>query len=289
MIDWHSIVLEPTWLNRLDKVCLKRFSQTGLADEAAAYVIQELSSNNWEKCQSFTGQAKPETYLYTLTGNLIEEFARKRFGRARPPEWLKREGDLWVSIWKMVCLERQMPQTVADHFETMGHRSKTLVLGVIKTIKGRLPWCGSSNREIPASMICSFGDDDIEPEIESEHTLEQALEADQLEDYLLIVHELLNNIFCPSNQTYSNIKLFTDIESQQIFIKCLALSNEETLLLKMAYQEGIKLNVIAKSLNLPSYQPGRLLKGVLKRIESALTQANFPMDALASQFREGSI
>ena len=153
MIDWHTIILQPQWLTRLERQAFKRFSQQGLAEEACSYVLEKLSQNHWASCQQYTGKAKPETFLYTLVGNLLEEFARKRFGRPRPPQWLQREGDLWVKLWKMVCLERQLIPIVVEQFAQQSERATEFVHSIIRTIKARLPWCGSSNREIPAGMV----------------------------------------------------------------------------------------------------------------------------------------
>ena len=289
-VDWHTIILDSTWLERLDRACYKRFGQEGLAEEASAYVIDALSQNDWERCSSFTGKAKPETFLYTLCANLIEEFARKRFGRPRPPEWLKNEGDLWVSIWKMVCLERQMPATVIDRLSSIGQRSEDLVKGIILTIKGRLPWCGSSHREIPSSAFCQYAEDDsFNPEIESEHTLEQSLDNEQYEQSLEILAQLLGFLTRPSNK--SMISINSELPHSEKLLNLgsvLELSQEERLILKMAYQEGVKLNVIAKALNMPSYQPGRLLKAILKKIEAALLDIGMPLDELSDHLIGGS-
>lgn len=47
-INWASLLLEPMWMQRLDSLCLKRFGQPGLAEEASTYVLNQLSKNAWE-------------------------------------------------------------------------------------------------------------------------------------------------------------------------------------------------------------------------------------------------
>ncbi|MGX5174002.1 hypothetical protein ACUR5C_08275 [Aliikangiella sp. IMCC44653] len=297
-VDWHSIILSETWLSRLEIQATKRFGQAGLAEEATTHVLEQLARNDWVKCHSYTGKAKPETFLYTLTNNLLEEFARNRFGRPRPPEWLKREGDLWVSVWKMVCLERQLVESVIDRLVYQGNRQRDLISAVIKTIKAKLPWCGSSHREIPESMICGYGNGNRndEGEIESNAdygetvSLEQQLDQSQLDESLLLMSQLFSFLTCPSNanrQGNSDTKGHEHLNSLSIsqqqldrLYQSIQLTDEEQLLLKMVYQEGLKMNVIAKSLSMPSYQPGRLLKGILKRIEQALNDIGLPMESI---------
>lgn len=289
-VNWHEIVLNTKWLTRLDNQAVKRFGQQGLAEEASSYVLEKLAENNWASCHSYTGKAKPETFLYTLTGNLLEEFSRKRFGRPRPPEWLKREGELWVAIWKMVCLERQGAITVIDSLCKLGNREPQFVEGVIRTIKARLPWCGSGHREIPASAVCAYEpeDNDNSHDIEGQSIAKQ-LNAQQLEETLQLMAHLLAFINRPSDEVkFTESALIMNHEQLHNLYLSLKLTQEEQLLLKMAYQEGMKMNAIAKAMNLPPYQPGRLLKGILKRIEHALTEANISTQDIQSLLRESS-
>lgn len=293
-VDWHSIILNQAWLARLDNQALKRFGQAGLAEEASDYVLQQLADDNWNKCNTYTGKSKPETFLYILSNNLIEEFARKRFGRPRPPQWLKREGDLWVSVWKMVCLERQLVESVIDRLVHQGNRQQTLIAAIIKTIKAKLPWCGSSNREIPQSMICRYGNDEEETTAEDTietDTLEQQLDQNQLDENLLTISQLFSFLTCPSNTNnynqQENLQALAINQAQlNLLQQAIQLTNEEQLLLNMVYQQGLKLKVVAQALNMPNYQPGRLLKGLLQRIEQALVTINLPMATLKELLRE---
>ncbi|MFL0797280.1 MAG: hypothetical protein K6L73_07295 [Cellvibrionaceae bacterium] len=272
-IDWQAMVFDPAWMAFLDRLALRRFSQPGLAEEASTHVIQRLSEDNWAMCQQYSGQAKPETYLQTLTQNLLEEFSRKRFGRPRPPEWLKREGDLWVRLWKMVCLERQAVPTVIDKLHNEIERSRELLQQAITTIKSRLPWCGSSNREIPADSLCTT-EEDPNPEL-IDQDLETQLDQHNWEGALHLLFELLLSEDCPSESIREELNHKLDTLRAS-----LKLDAQERLLLKMAYQEGLKMNVIADALNMPRYQPGRLLKGIHGRIQKALIDAGINSEGL---------
>ncbi|MAZ89292.1 MAG: hypothetical protein CL693_16805 [Cellvibrionaceae bacterium] len=292
-IDWAALVFEPAWLQQLDRLALKRFAQQGLAEEASSHVIHRLSEDNWAACQHYGGRAKPNTYLLTLTHNFLEEFSRQRFGRPRPPEWLKREGELWVRIWKMICLERQLVASVIDNLTYNDRRDTGFVQSIIRTIKARLPWCGSSAREIPAECFdCGIdgteAPDSSHPGI-SDQSTESRLQQHEWEEALLLLAEHLlsedsakqasTDANCPSNSSMNmpspNQEQLAQLRQQ------MNLEPQERLLLKMVYQQGLKLNLVAKSLNMPSYQPGRLLKGIHQRIAEALRQANIHFDALA--------
>ena len=272
-VDWACLVLQPQWLQRLDKLALKRFTQQGLAEEASTYVLDKLSADNWACCQQYAGNAKAETYVLTLTTHLLEEFSRKRFGRVRPPEWLKREGELWIRTWKMICMERQATASVIDQLTNSAIRSTEFVQGMITTIKARLPWCGQSAREIPANEDTHVDNPADRSPSDSRQTLETALDHDQMEDALLLVHQLLLSDDCPSEQNEDTHNMHYTAEQWQQLREHLSLDEEERLLLKMVYQQGLKLKVVAGALNMPDYQPGRLLKAIHQRIRDSLQAA----------------
>ena len=255
--DWAKEVLQPDFLQRLDTMALHRFTQPGLAEEAATYALNHLSDGQWAACQSYRGKAQPRTFLLTLASHALEEFSRQRFGRLRPPEWLKREGALWVRVWQQLCLERQLPQTVIDAACAQAGRTHEFVAGIIRILKARLPWCGDSAREIPDHCDdCQFYDSPT-PDIT------QQLQGDQLENTLNELYALLFSEPCPSNSSMKP-------QPWQRVRDELNLNAEDIMLLKLAHQEGLKLNAIAKLLGMPSYQPGRLLKALHQRIAQAM-------------------
>ena len=75
-LDWHKLVLTTEWLERIDRLALRRFGQPGLAEEAAAYVLDGLADGDWAVCRHYSGRSRPEHYLLTVINNLFEEFSR---------------------------------------------------------------------------------------------------------------------------------------------------------------------------------------------------------------------
>lgn len=287
-INWKSLILDGAWLDRLDRLTIKRFGAGGLAEEASAYVIEKLSADDWHVFLSFKGQSKPETYIHTLANNFIEEFSRKRFGRPRPPEWLKRQGDLWVKVWKMVCLERRLPQTVIDLMCAGDLREPLTVQKVIQAIKARLPWCGDSNREIAAH---TFSDEDSEQTVEDQivefNTPETSIETSHLRDVMHMLGNLLSNNPNPASSENAAHRADSSIKDANIHSSLqlshvLTLSDQEWVILRMVYQDGMKLNAVASFLGLKAHEPGRIMKTTLQRIATALETLGVSVD----DFRE---
>lgn len=276
-MDWPQIVFQAAWLKKLDHLAQRRFTQVGLAEEASTYVLERLSEDDWAACKQYQGKAQANTYLQTLSHNFLEEFSRKRFGRPRPPQWLQREGELWVRIWKMVCLERQLLPAVVDRLTADQQRDQEYIHNIARTIKARLPWCGDSAREVPGHCFdCNHNNNSPSA------STEQRLAQHDIEDTLQLIHELLLSDNCPSDVVITQERTFMINQAQwQQIQAALKLSPEERLLLKMVYQEGLKLNVVATALDMPSYQPGRTLKVLQQRIYQAFNDAGVDMKNLS--------
>ncbi len=271
-INWHSVVFESGWLQKLDKLSTRRFGDGGLAEEAGTYVIDKLSTNEWHCLRSFKGQCKPESYLHTLTSNYLEEFARKRFGRLRPPEWLKQQGALWLQLWKMICLERQLIPSVIEHLCSKNIREVSVIKNAITTIKARLPWCGSeSHREISTSATDSPENYDPAAVITSSDSPERELTETVYAETLLLISSLMNDkpveaVFGDNASTLASNYIKKNRLKIETIQQKLKLSDEEKILLRMFFQDGLKKSVIAKALGMQEHVPGRLLKKILERI-----------------------
>jgi hypothetical protein len=274
------MVLTPEWMDRIDRLALKRFGQPGLAEEAAAYALERLTEDEWAICRHYSGLSRPEHYLLTVLNNLFEAFSRHRFGRLRPPVWMQREGELWVQIWKKICLERQPIPSVLDQLANTLTHTRDFLGNIVTVIKARLPMCGSSQREIAAENSDDANDyDDV---VEHEEPPAQ-LQHQHLEETLFVLQQLFLADNCPSDRVMDNSVELCHLNAGQIeqLHTSLKLTAEERLLLKMVYQEGMKLKLVAKALGMPAYQPGRLLKAIHQRIHQAMVSSGFQPEILA--------
>ena len=162
-------------------------------------------------------------------------------------------------------------------------RQADFVNSVVKTIKGRLPWCGVKFKLIPVEHTDTHDDDTAL--LSSSGSLEYDIDKQHLEEKLTLFAELLENADCPSNtnsktEFKENSAIFFELQSK------LDTSEEDMLVLRMAFSEGLKLNVIAQALGMPAYQPGRILKRIFKDINTILSQANVHVDELSTLLAE---
>ncbi len=269
-IAWPDLVLSPNWLKKLDRIALRRFGQVGLAEEAATYVIQELSAEEWQLLSNFRGQASLDTYLQAVTNNLLEEFARRRFGRPRPPEWLKRQGPTWIRIWKMLSLERQSPSEVLVRFQQEGMWEAGFVEQAIRVIRARIPSCGQPIMETTSTefgqepTLCDVDEWDIPLQPGPDYVDQQ-----RLIDKLMLTLSLC--IF-PSRPSAApdDVPVRSDETTEVQQCPGVPLNGEERLVLKLLYQDGLKKKIIADALGYKRHQLSRVLQRALGKLQQGL-------------------
>lgn len=284
-IDWPALVFDPKMMSHIEFACARRFTSPGLAEEASTHVIEHLSGDDWARCRQFNGSAKPETYLRVVIARALEDFSHKKFGKPRPPVWLKNQGQAWVSIWKKVCLERQLPEAVKQAHEGLPHTARE-IKEIIRIIKARLPWCGEVTLEIAEKA--SEGEEYSVDQYGTTCTLEQMDEAQQQRSWLLFLSSLLNQT--PVEDSLDSVANRPELAEFQQRLRSLhqhlQLTDEERLLMILVYQENMKFADAAKALGLPPHQPARMLKKVHSRIASAFNSIGISVEQLRNLFSE---
>jgi DNA-directed RNA polymerase specialized sigma24 family protein len=278
---WAEKVLDTAFTGYIEKMARRRFGQEVLAEEAANYVLDGLSEEDWRRCRQYRGQSQPKTFLISLASNLIEEFSRKRFGRPRPPVWLQAQGEIWVRLWKMVCLERQPLPSVIDRLTQTGQRTTETVRHAIAVIRARLPACGQEGAgECATDDIQSWSDAsglvsrDQQPGTDLEQQavllfrrLISSLEADAAE-----LTPLAEEI-CPEHLDPELAEKLRTLHQQ------LRLSDEEVLLLKMVFIDGLNKSKAARALGKPGHYGGRIINEALTRLHDAFRACDLDIES----------
>jgi RNA polymerase sigma factor (sigma-70 family) len=278
-INWSALVFEPAFMSNITKVAVKRFGDDVLSEECASFVLEGLASDNWKRCQAFKGQSKPTTFLYTIASNLVEEFARKKFGRPRPPTWLKNQGDLWVALWKAICLERQFVASVVDRFCQNGLRTAATIEHSITVIKARIPSCGQPG-------FCERSYDEIE-ELSDRSGMATSANNNYMEgetEVLNTVRVTLESIMSEHPAQLAEVEENGEQSSFDISAlrKLLSLTDQERVLLRMIYFDGVSKQKAAVAIGLPPHKGGRVVNAVLSRIQKAVSDCGLDFDSLSS-------
>ncbi|TNC81021.1 MAG: hypothetical protein C9356_10490 [Oleiphilus sp.] len=282
---WSEIVFAPEFMAAINKLAERRFGQGALAEEAGTYVIEYLSRDDWEKCKSFQGKSQIKTFLYTLSNNALEEFSRKRFGRPRPPTWLQELGDMWIKLWRSLCLERQPLPTLVDRYTQRDFREPQAVEQAARVIKARIPTCGQSNRDTELA-------DDIDRLSDAQQAEQAHCDSEQPEFENPFYAELLMMVKAVCNEDVANHdfhqeaanQMDTRVSAQQQNLEslrtALQLNDQEKIMLRMIFVEGLSKSATSKALGLPAHQAGRMVNEALDRISHAIQKCGIEIDGL---------
>jgi len=76
-------------LKQLEVIAEKRFVDPNLTQESIMYALEKLEEKNWLADSYNNKSSRFTTYLITVFKNILEDFARMKFGRPQVPKWVK--------------------------------------------------------------------------------------------------------------------------------------------------------------------------------------------------------
>lgn len=244
-----------------------RFGEGACAEEAALFVMNGLEANNWQRVQAFSGNASFPSFVSVLISRLLEDFARKRFGRVRPPRWVKALGGIWEKLFTALCLERlSSAEAVEVVYQRQFASSKDEIKDTASELLGRIPDCGKTtgaetvyDEEASSEEYC-IG--------RSEYSKAEENEKQQL--FSGIFKLICNKPGSPlSKQFEKNVS--------QLKID---LTPQEKLLLKLCYQDGLTVSQAARLLGLTRFQAHGKKRRLLQRL-----RAEFERTGLAKEIQ----
>ena len=208
----------------INRLAVRRFGSVALAEEAALFVMDSLAANSWQRLQAHSGKGSFSSYLASLSWRLLEDFSRKRFGRVRPPLWIKKLGGIWSLLFSLLCLERL---SVSDAVESISCRypvkEKDGIEEAAFSLLGRIPECGKQQG--------------------MEFSLDERDEAGGVNEYpeQLVEHDEQCALFAALFAQLTGAESDGQIPEKfgRLFSDGLTLNPEERLLLKLLYRDNV--------------------------------------------------
>ena len=287
-MDWQSFFFnaKQRWPECLQERAKRRFIDPILAEEAYNYAFEKLSAENWRLLNRYQGRASQDTFLIAVYSNLLEDFARVRFGRHRPPVWLERLGTLWTRIYYLVCIERLDRQTIVQRLATPDGPDEVQVNEILMVIRARIPRCG----EELSPRVVSLSDEASDALPGPETCTPEGLLAQ--EDLAVLFHALAQLLIEPSaalapatisSRGWNAQDLAKYVRRRwQSFRSALTLTSQERLLLCLIYQEDKTIAAAARILGMAEHQARRQHVRLLKRLHSTLQQVGLTAETLRS-------
>jgi len=250
----------------IDAMARRRFGgRSSLAEEAALAVMDGLAADNWARVKSYQGKSTFKSFLKMIVARLLEDFARKKFGRLRPPAWVTALGGSWLQMFAALCQQRlSMAEAVevvllrvygtpapAGELEEQGYE-----------ILSRIPQCGS-HQYLEEEFSEEHG-----PGAGADEYQQQAGGAEEREvlDILSAVFQAVIGLDGAGEDRLPEARL------QSIALKFKQLSvdltGEEKVLLKLCYQDGLDVSAAGRLLSLNRFQAHGRLKRLLARLRT---------------------
>ncbi|MEN8190823.1 MAG: hypothetical protein ABFS19_13335, partial [Thermodesulfobacteriota bacterium] len=212
-------------------------------EEAALFVVDGLAANDWRRVRNHDGRASFKGYLASLTWRLLEDFSRSRFGRKRPPAWVKRLGGLWTLLFQLLCLERfSLGEAVELAASRKGRDSAPEAERVGRELLEKIVDCGAEQNmenEFDEERYGSPGSQDFTDGVEQK-------------DRDNFIRALFGRAFGG--------------EINDVMGHDFQLTGEERLLLKLCFQDELSVTAAGKMLGLNRFQAHGRMKRLLARL-----------------------
>lgn len=244
----------------INRMASRRFPQTSLAEEAALFVMDGLAQDDWRRLQAYSGKSTLATYIGALTLRLLEDFARSRFGRIKPPLWIRSLGGIWLTLFRLLCLERFSPDEavamVSDRQPGSGRTAEEAAYHIL----GEIPSCGShqgEEQEFCEETTPTPMEEDCSPQ-------EQRVAAAERRQMFAI----LGRIFFDHGPEEVAPELLERVAAAGI-----SLSAQERLLLQLCYRDGVAVAEAGRMFGLNRHQAHGRLRRLLERLRQDFADA----------------
>ncbi len=252
---------------QINRAAVRRFGDNSFAEEAALAVMEGLEANNWQRVRAYGDKSTFRTYIRTITGRLLEDFARSKFGRVRPPLWVKTLGGIWSKLFIALCLERLV---VREAVEVVSQRQLSVEKKDIEhaayELLSRIVDCGTDQ-----GLEVRYNEVD---HVENEPTFPGQKEHLENQERDKMLYHLFQCIL-GDDQTAVLDDIGKSFDSLNIQIQ-----PEEKLLLKLCFQEDLSVAAAGRLLGLTRYQAHGKMRRMMIRIRTEFERTGMDQKVL---------
>lgn len=218
---------------RLDALARRRFPKDeNLAHEGLLYVMDRLEADGWRRVCAWQGLGQFLSFLTTLTARLLTDFTRERFGHLRPPVWLAKMPDpLWDAAYRLLAVEHYPAHEAVEWLlGRYPERERWFIEEVVHTIRKR---CRIESQPVERVAL----NNDI-------------VDGGPAPDAPLMIKEMseaLQAYLQGESEAPTSPRVFELLSRLR---EHLHLSEEDRLLLRLRFQDGMTVQAIARLLHL---------------------------------------
>ncbi len=259
-MDWRRVIFDSSggMFQYLDALTRRRFpTDPGVAEEAFNAVLDALSHDDWTRLARFDGRGSAEGYLVRTFSHTLEDVARQRFGRPRPPAVIARRGGVWLRIYQALIVERGLEPAIADRLATDTDWPTSDIATAIREVKALCRPAAMPNIVAPLP-------DDLDPSADLEPTVDPPLEPERQ-----LRRSLRERVLYGLARLLSDATGTADDDDNEL----MALDAEDRVLVRLLYAEGLSLAASARLLGRPEHEVRRRHQRLLKTLHQQLSPA----------------
>lgn len=246
----------------LGKLSRKRYQDNdNLADEALDYVLDKLEANDWQRVRSWEGLGKFATFLATLTSRLLTDFSRAKFGHQRKPTWMSELKDpLWDRAYRLLMVEKyERREAIELLLVCEPSREQWFIEEVVMTIFQK---CHRQHQSKEQNVSI----DQVEEQSAFGSAPDEELSIKEKE-----IMEAIQYYLFSGSETDESV----DPRVQELLSRLnqhLDLNDEDRLILRLRYEDGVKLKDIVKLLKLEG-DPYKRINKLINHLKQACEKA----------------
>jgi len=246
--------------NFMTSLARKRFpNDNDMGDQALSYVLDKLEEQEWQRVVGWDGCGSFATFLAVLVTRLMTDFVRMKFGYHRPPAWIKEKKDaFWQRAFKLCTVDKyERRETIEVLCSERSEMSREEIEAMVNTVYAKCTKqarFSEGNIDIDQIEESASADDGMEDNISNKQLLEVLLEYIQADD--------------------SSADTVVDDSTKGLLDRLkshINMSDEDRLLLRLRFCEGLKVNEISKMLHLESNLYKRI-NGLIDDLRNACQQ-----------------
>ncbi|HFD10857.1 MAG TPA: hypothetical protein ENJ32_00070 [Crenotrichaceae bacterium] len=247
----------------LSRLAERRFpNDDSMAQGALLFVLEKLEVDKWKRVRAWEGQGAFHTFLAVLTARLMTDYTRSKFGHHRTPTWINNKNDIaWTKAYQLII------------FQNYSRKDAIEILSI--SYRGRERWyfeemvatiLANNNRPVRAieSQVQIDTIEDVSCSFQTSEYTEKISEKMLLE----AVIGYLNDQESDRSQQSENQEIERLLS--QLSIK-LSMSEEDKLILRMRYCDGMSITAITKALSLKGDIYKRINK-LIRHLTNACTE-----------------
>ena len=245
--------------DQIQALSRRRFPKSeNLAEEALEYLLVHLQANNWRRIRMWQGVGEFLPFITTLALRLLTDFGREKFGYVRKPTWLANKSDaLWDTAYRLIIIQDYERQEAIEFMATQHPaRERWFIEEVVSTVLTR---CSKRPRfKEPIAPLAHVQAKKMAPGWTPEEQL-VAQDKERLE-------ALLEYLQTGTQATQALPERVQELLNR--LAMHLRLTEEDRLLLRLRYVDGLSMPAIVKLLDLKG-DPYKRFNKMITQLQNA--------------------